>query len=314
MRRRSPAAAIPAVSVVVPYFDAAGTLLETVESVLAQTFEDWELLLIDDGSADAGSRLAAGLAAKDPERVRCLKHPRGARRGAFASRLLGARRASAPLIALLDADDLWDEDYLQRHLERWKKVRRRGAALSYGPARYWFPHEPSGALDFVHAMPALEPKVFRPGELLQNFLSSGYATVPRTSCSLILRDAVLEVAPLAAAARKSPYFEDQFLMWGIAMRRPVAAHLGAWVRYRQKGPLKERPAEYVKGTLRDERAFLPVMERELKRLLPGHPLLGPGGLAARRASLRRPGRASVFGDYFFERIPAELRRLDPSLS
>jgi glycosyltransferase involved in cell wall biosynthesis len=267
----------PAVSVIIPYRDSDPYLNAAVASVERQTFKGWELLLV-----------------------------RGDR-GAFAARLEGARRARAGVLALLDSDDLWSPDYLERHLAFWKRHARAGAALTYGPARYWFPR--GDARDFTHAMPARGERVFEPGELLQNFLSSGYATVPRTSCSLLRRECLLALAPFAAAARRIPLFEDQFLMWGIAARWRVAAHRGAWVRYRQRSALEKRPRRYFEETLRDERLFLPLIRRYLARRLPGHPLLGPDGIAARIAALRRPGRRTPFGDYFFERVPVELRAL-----
>lgn len=277
----------PAVSVVVPFFDAARHLAETLESVRAQSFTDWELLLVDDGSSDGGTAIAAAASRRDP-RIRLLSHRHGAHLGAFASRLLGARRARASVLALLDADDVWEPRYLARHLSRWRRVSRRGAALSYGPARYWFPE---GGGDFVHAMPARKAALFDKGELLRSFLETGYVTVPRTSCSLIRRDALLALAAFAPAARRLPRFEDQFLMWGLAARWPVAAHPGAWVRYRQRGPLEARPERYFLETLRDERGFLPVIRRYLERHQPGHPLLGAGGIDARLAALRLLRRA-----------------------
>jgi len=300
--------ASPAVSIVVPCRDGARWLGETLASVEAQTFRRWELVFVDDGSTDASAAIARRYASRDPGRIRCLEHPGGARRGAFASRLLGARRARTPVVALLDADDLWEPDYLRRHLGIWKRLRRRGVALSYGPARYWFPGRGSGAKEFVHPMPSFSAAVFQPGELLQNFLSSGHATMPRTSCSLLRRQAMLELAHLEPAARRFPFSEDQFLMWGIAMRWPVAAHNSAWVRYRQRYPLEARPKSYLEGTLRDEAGFLSVIRGEIARRRPGHPLLRPEGIPARLLALRgRNGRAD--GAYFFERIPAALRRL-----
>lgn len=289
----------PAVSIVVPCRDGERWLAETLSGVEAQTFRRWELLFVDDGSTDAGAAIARRFARRHPGRVRCLEHPGGARRGAFAARLLGARRARAPVIALLDADDLWEPDYLRRHLEIWRRLRSRGVALSYGPARYWFPGRRSGAKEFVHPMPSLSAAVFPPGGLLQNFLSSGHATMPRTSCSLLRRRAILELAHFEPAARRFPFSEDQFLMWGIALRWPVAVHTSAWVRYRQRYPLEARPKSYLEKTLRDEAGFLCVIRGEIERLLPGHPLLRPEGIPARLAA----------GAYFFARIPAALRRL-----
>jgi teichuronic acid biosynthesis glycosyltransferase TuaG len=103
----------PEVSVITPVWNAEATLGETVASVQAQSFEDWEMLIVDDGSTDASLALARALAAKDP-RLRVLAQEANA--GAAAARNRGIREASARFIAFLDADDLWRPEKLARQL------------------------------------------------------------------------------------------------------------------------------------------------------------------------------------------------------
>ncbi len=285
---------MPAVSVVIPLFDKARFLAQTLDGVRAQTFRDWELLVVDDGSRDGGPGIARAFAAGEP-RARMLRHPGGAHLGAFASRLLGARRARAPVIALLDADDVWERDYLARHLRRWRSVAARGVGLSYGPAVYWFPERPRRR-GFTHAMPSARAKIFAPGELLQNFLSSGHNTEPRTSASLLRREAMLAAARFSRAASKNPVYEDNFLMWSVAAGWPVAVHPGAWVRYRQRRTPGSKPGAYRPDQRRAERAFLPVILSDLARRAPGR-------------ALPSPEVSSADAGYFFERVPAALRRL-----
>lgn len=67
---------MPAISVIVPVYQAEALLPQCVESVLAQTFSDWELLLIDDGSRDGSPTLCDGYAARDP-RIRVFHKPNG---------------------------------------------------------------------------------------------------------------------------------------------------------------------------------------------------------------------------------------------
>jgi len=299
----------PRVSIVTPVFDKGEFLEETLRSVQEQTCRDWELILVDDGSSDRSRAIAGRHARRDPLRVRLIRHPGGSHRGPFASRLLGARRARSCLIALLDADDVWEPDYLRRHLRFWRRMRPSGAVLTYGPALYWYPANGAGISDYAHAMPARSEAVFRPGELLRNFLSSGHDTEPRTSCSLLSREALLAMARFEPAARRAPFFEDNFLMWGIATRWPIAVHPHAWVRYRQRWRPGARPAWMYRRLCREEAVFLRRMRAHIARYQPRHPLLRPEGIAARLAALRRLDRASPFGDYFTERIPAELRRL-----
>lgn len=97
------------VSVVTPVWNAAATLAETVGSVRAQGFADWEMLLVDDGSTDGSDRLAARLAAED-SRIRVFTQP--ANLGAAAARNRAIREARGRFIAFLDADDLWRPEKL----------------------------------------------------------------------------------------------------------------------------------------------------------------------------------------------------------
>lgn len=103
----------PAVSVVTPVWNAAATLAATVASVQAQTFPDWEMLLVDDGSTDGSRALAERLAAADP-RLRVLAQEENT--GAAAARNRAIRAARGRFIAFLDADDLWRPEKLARQV------------------------------------------------------------------------------------------------------------------------------------------------------------------------------------------------------
>ncbi len=125
-------AAPPAVSVVVPAYNAAAFLAETVASVLAQTYADFELLIVDDGSRDDTAAIAASLAAGDPARVRLLQHPGGANRGVSATRNLGIRAARGKWVAFLDADDVWHPGKLAHQIPFMESMP--DCALSYTQA------------------------------------------------------------------------------------------------------------------------------------------------------------------------------------
>ncbi len=91
---------MPAVSVIIPTFDRKDLVREAVDSVLAQDFDDYELIVVDDGSTDGTAEALASYG-------RRLRLIRQANRGVSAARNAGIRAAAAPLIALLDSDDLW---------------------------------------------------------------------------------------------------------------------------------------------------------------------------------------------------------------
>lgn len=103
----------PVVSVLVPVYNASLTLAHTARSILAQSFSDFELLLIDDGSTDGSLELCRSLAGTDA-RIRVLCQPNG---GVSAARNLGLGEARGRYIAFIDADDIVTPDYLERLLE-----------------------------------------------------------------------------------------------------------------------------------------------------------------------------------------------------
>lgn len=94
--------AAPEVSVIMPVYNAAGTLAVAVRSVLEQSLDRLEIILVDDGSSDGSPDLARTLAEEDP-RVRTYQHP--GNRGQSAARNLALSRSRGRWIALVDADD-----------------------------------------------------------------------------------------------------------------------------------------------------------------------------------------------------------------
>src|SRR3954469_22016354 len=103
---------MPAISVIMPAFDAAAYLHVAVESVLAQTFSDLELLIVDDGSTDGTVAVAERYAARDG-RVRVLRQ---ANAGPGPARNTGFRAPTGDIFAFLDSDDEWDETFLAAQL------------------------------------------------------------------------------------------------------------------------------------------------------------------------------------------------------
>ena len=100
------------ISIIIPTYNRARLLREAVESVLAQTYHDWELLVIDDGSTD-GSRTYLGTLAHRRLRPVLLEHSGNAAR----VRNAGLRAARGSYIAFLDSDDLWHPEKLALQIE-----------------------------------------------------------------------------------------------------------------------------------------------------------------------------------------------------
>lgn len=99
----------PKVSIIMPCFNAEAHLGTSVESVLKQTFTDWELVMVDDGSTDSTWQTLEKLAATDA-RIRIFHQ---ANAGAAAARNRALRESHGVYTAFLDADDTWDPEFLE---------------------------------------------------------------------------------------------------------------------------------------------------------------------------------------------------------
>ena len=126
--RRTPC--LPACSVVIPCYNALRTIAATIDSARRQTVKDIEIIVVDDGSRDAGAETIAAIAKIDP-RILVIKQSNA---GVSAARNTGIAAASSRIIAFLDSDDLWAATHLEAHLRRLQNDPRLG--LSYSPARF----------------------------------------------------------------------------------------------------------------------------------------------------------------------------------
>jgi cellulose synthase/poly-beta-1,6-N-acetylglucosamine synthase-like glycosyltransferase len=123
---------MPTVSVVIPAFNAAVTLDEALESVVHQSFEDWEAMVVDDGSSDETAGRARSWADRD-RRIRVLRHPDGANHGRGATRNLGIAESEGAIVAFLDADDRLDLEALATFFESFDRFPTAG--VIYGRSR-----------------------------------------------------------------------------------------------------------------------------------------------------------------------------------
>ncbi|KJH72494.1 glycosyltransferase [Aliterella atlantica] len=115
----------PLISVVIPVYNGAKTIKETIESVLQQTYENFEIIVINDGSQD--ETLAIVKSVQD-QRIKVFSYPNA---GLSASRNRGFARACGEFIAFLDADDLWTKDKLAAQLAALQQNPQAAVAYSW---------------------------------------------------------------------------------------------------------------------------------------------------------------------------------------
>ncbi|MEP7308727.1 MAG: glycosyltransferase family 2 protein [Acidobacteriota bacterium] len=123
----------PNVSVVIPVFNRPAAVRRAIDSVLGQTYQDFEIIVVDDGSTDATPAAVEALA--DP-RIRLIRH--GRNRGGSAARNTGIRASSAPYVAFLDSDDEWLPTKLAQQLEVFERSSDQ-VGLVYTGAERVFP-------------------------------------------------------------------------------------------------------------------------------------------------------------------------------
>ncbi len=117
------------VSVVMSFFQAERCIVEAIESVRAQTWPEWELVPVDDGSSDGSSAIAHDYATRFPNQIRYLQPPGGMNRGMTASRNLGTAAARGSGLAFLDADDVWMPQRPERHLALLERLPRPAVVI-----------------------------------------------------------------------------------------------------------------------------------------------------------------------------------------
>jgi glycosyltransferase involved in cell wall biosynthesis len=119
----------PAVSVILPAYNAEKTVTAAIESVRCQTFDDWELIVVDDGSSDRTWEVVSSGATRGRPRERAIHLPEN--RGLAAARNIALAEARGEWIALLDADDTWTPDKLRRCMDYL--ARHPGLKIVYTP-------------------------------------------------------------------------------------------------------------------------------------------------------------------------------------
>ncbi len=112
------------VSIVTPSFNTANFIGKTIESVLAQTYQKWEMIIVDDGSSDNTDNVVKPYLTD--RRIRYLKNPENC--GAAISRNTALREAKGHWIAFLDSDDIWEPTKLEKQI---RFMSENGFSFSY---------------------------------------------------------------------------------------------------------------------------------------------------------------------------------------
>ncbi|HZR00749.1 MAG TPA: glycosyltransferase family A protein [Chloroflexota bacterium] len=216
-------------SVVIIFLNGREFLAEAIESVLAQTYREWELLLVDDGSTDGAGELAAAYAARCPARVRYLTHDGRENRGMSASRNLGIEHATGSFVTFLDADDVVLPNALAEQVAMLEASP--DAAMLCGSVRWWYSwtkRREDAKRDFVQRVGDYSDVVVPPPTLLLDFLPE---RILPPSKFIVRRKAAIAVGGYEDAFRS--LYEDQVFCAKICLSAPVMVSSRCWYLYRQ---------------------------------------------------------------------------------
>ena len=224
----------PLVSVIIIFLNAEQFIKEAIESVFAQTYDNWELLLVDDGSTDSSTDIALQYSARHSKRVRYLEHKAHQNRGMSASRNLGICQAKGQHIAFLDADDIWFSNKLEQQVAILETYPE--AAMVYGPAEVW--HSWTGNSDdlhrdFIQRLDIESSQLIQPPSLVTLFLSNGGAS-PSPSAVMIRSSAVEGVGGFEELFwAGTQLYDDQAFYVKLGLEKPIFVANECWYRYRR---------------------------------------------------------------------------------
>jgi glycosyltransferase involved in cell wall biosynthesis len=225
----------PIVSVITAFFNEERFLAEAIESVLRQDFSHWELVLVDDGSTDGSTAIAQRYAQLMPDKILYCDHADHVNKGLSASRNWGIQHSHAPLIALLDADDVWRPGKLTQQLAIIAQHPTVGMLAE--ASVYWHQWQKSSQDDVLVPVGAPAAQVYKPGELLLILYPLGPTTAaaPCPSGLLFTREAYVKVGGFEESFTENyQLYEDQAFLSKIYLNEQVYVSAASNNLYRQR--------------------------------------------------------------------------------
>ena len=271
----------PRVSVVTIFLNAERFLGEAIESVLAQSFRDFELILVDDGSDEPCSAIARGYANRYAPRVQYVEHHGHRNLGMSASRNLGIAASQSEFIAFIDADDVWSADKLAEQVAIMDAHPNLG--MSCGAVR--FRRSWDGRQDVIVPTGHAQNRVIPPPEASLALYPLGKAVAPCPSDLLLRRNVVASLGGFEEHfTGPRQMYEDQAFLAKLYLAAPVFFSDKVWLNYRQ------HPDSYVAKVKRQgqylevRQYFLSWLERYLEGLPDVDTRVGTALRRARRFS------------------------------
>ncbi|WP_052002846.1 glycosyltransferase family 2 protein [Microvirga sp. BSC39] len=217
----------PCVSVIIIVFNGEEFLQQAIVSVISQTFVDWELLIVDDGSMDGSANIAQRYADQDP-RIQVLFHSDRKNHGMSAARNLGLAHARGEFVGFLDADDVWMPEKLAEQISILKA--QPSAGMVYGRTLIWSSWADGEGSDFYYDLGLPPNKIYEP-PILFHVLLANKSQTPTTCNALIRGSLTRQVGGFGEAF--TGMFEDQVFFSKVLLRAPTFLSDRTWAKYRR---------------------------------------------------------------------------------
>ena len=219
----------PLVSGIIIFFNCEKYIQEAIDSVVSQTFTNWELILVDDGSRDGSSDIARRAVQQHSSKVLYVEHEGHQNLGMSASRNLGVHHSKGDFIAFLDADDIWLPHKLERQLEILET--HQNVAVAFSPWQEWLSCvESKNNPDRIQNLGVEPDRVIQPAQLVPLWLQRDSA-IPGHCGSLWRRRAILHTGGFEDSFRD--YYEDLVLLTKVHLEAPVYLGGECLSKYRQ---------------------------------------------------------------------------------
>jgi glycosyltransferase involved in cell wall biosynthesis len=222
------------ISVIIAFLNEERFLAEAIESVLAQDYPNWEMILVDDGSTDGSSGLAKDFSNRHPQNIYYVDHENHANLGLSASRNFGVSRSKGSLIAILDADDVWLPGKLNHQIQLM--VNNPKAAMICESSLYWSSWKDNrDDEDYVMKVGKHRDRLFAPVTLCYELYPLADGPAPCPSGLLIRRDVLTRYGGFEASFNGIyQLYEDQALLHKIYLGEYVYVSSACNNKYRQR--------------------------------------------------------------------------------
>jgi len=225
----------PLISITTAFLNEKRFLSEAIESVLAQTYTNWELFLVDDGSTDESTGIAKEYAAKYPGKIFYCEHEGHANKGLSASRNYAIGLSKGEYLAILDADDVWHADKLKDQLDIMLQYPEAGMVC--GTYEYWHSWDAKAkSPDKLVPVGAPQDQLIQPPLMLTYLYPLSYGSAPCPSDIMLRRFVYDKYAKFEGGVFVGDYqfYEDQPFFCKIYFHVPVYVSSKCHLRYRQR--------------------------------------------------------------------------------